>query len=176
MSKEQRKEYYQKYNNTEKNKEYQKKYRSTESYKKRSKEYHKEYDKEYNAEHLEQKKKWRKEHASWLKEYQKKWYQEHKEELKEGRREESLKRSYNISIQEYNLLLGKQEGRCAICGAVESTKHHKSKRVVRLAVDHNHKTGKVRGLLCLACNHAIGGLKDDPELVFRAANYLKQHE
>ena len=75
----------------------------------------------------------------------------------------SLKRNYSISIEEYNELFTKQGGVCAICGR-ESKKS--------LGVDHEHKTGKVRGLLCSNCNTAIGQLNDDPKLLLKAIAYL----
>jgi hypothetical protein len=62
-----------------------------------------------------------------------------------------------------------QDGRCAICNK------HESEFTVKLGVDHCHTTNKVRGLLCTNCNHAIGQLKDSPELCFRAAEYLVKH-
>lgn len=58
-----------------------------------------------------------------------------------------LKSRFGINEAEYMLLFDEQRGRCAICGGTENR---------RLAVDHNHKTGKVRGLLCGACNTKLG--------------------
>jgi hypothetical protein len=60
----------------------------------------------------------------------------------------------------------KQGGKCLIC-----QKSHGKRR--NLCVDHCHDTGRVRGLLCTACNVGIGNLKDDPDLVLRAHHYLK---
>ena len=79
-----------------------------------------------------------------------------------------LKRQFNISSDEYNELFNKQECRCIICNI------HQSELTRKLAVDHNHKTGKIRGLLCDNCNRAIGLLKDDPEVLERAFKYLSQ--
>lgn len=58
-----------------------------------------------------------------------------------------LQKTYGISIAEYDRLLAAQSGRCAICRGLSGGKN--------LAVDHNHKTGEVRGLLCKRCNSAI---------------------
>jgi len=77
-----------------------------------------------------------------------------------------LLRKYKITLEQYNELFEKQNGRCAIC------KQKPTKR--RLDVDHNHKTGKVRGLLCLACNAGIGQLDDDINILQEAINYLKE--
>lgn len=73
-------------------------------------------------------------------------------------------RSYGISVDQYNYLFKIQKGVCYICQEKELKKS--------LGIDHDHKTGKVRGLLCSKCNTAIGLLKDDPELLTRAQNYL----
>ena len=76
-----------------------------------------------------------------------------------------LKRHYGITQEEYDAMLIKQAGGCAICGKPPLD-------VKFLSVDHNHQTGKVRGLLCRKCNLAIGILQDDPSLLRRAVNYL----
>lgn len=76
----------------------------------------------------------------------------------------NLIRTYGITIDEYNSILEKQGGVCKICGGVDK---HKS-----LAVDHNHTSGEVRGLLCERCNRGIGLLQDSEVLLRRAADYL----
>lgn len=89
------------------------------------------------------------------------------EELRQ-RRNWVLKNKYGISFTDYEYLFEKQKGVCAICGEPpdggESTK--------MLCVDHCHKTGKVRGLLCHKHNSAIGLLGDNVELVRKALEYL----
>lgn len=60
-----------------------------------------------------------------------------------------LRKKYNISPEEYEVLLNKQEGRCALCPRIESRPGYK------LAVDHDHETGKIRGLLCYDCNRSL---------------------
>ena len=62
-------------------------------------------------------------------------------------------------------MLADQDGKCAIC-----TKPFPG----RIAIDHDHRTGRVRGLLCTSCNTGIGKLGDDPELLLRAISYLSQ--
>jgi hypothetical protein len=79
------------------------------------------------------------------------------------------KRKYGITLEDYNRMFEEQGGRCAICGT------HQCATGRALAVDHDHKTGKVRGLLCQACNTAIGKLNDDPELIHKAADYVATH-
>lgn len=72
---------------------------------------------------------------------------------------------YGLSPEQYDALLAEQGGVCAICGGV-----NKGSR--SLAVDHDHETGTVRGLLCIPCNSAVGLLKEDPDLLQNARIYL----
>ncbi len=75
-----------------------------------------------------------------------------------------LKRKYGMTPGEYDQLVAQQQGKCKICG-VESNK---------LMVDHKHdETQKVRGLLCNACNHAIGLFREDIPTLLAAVAYLK---
>lgn len=83
-------------------------------------------------------------------------------------REIDLKHSYGISLSDWNELFQKQNGCCAICGDHQSTLSKK------LRVDHCHKTGPVRGLLCATCNSGIGMLKDDVKVLEKAISYLNK--
>jgi hypothetical protein len=78
-----------------------------------------------------------------------------------------LRRKYNIDLEEYYKILNEQNNQCAIC------KKSSTDLKYMLAVDHCHKTGKVRGLLCSHCNTGLGQFKDDPNLLQLAINYLK---
>lgn len=81
-----------------------------------------------------------------------------------------LKRTYGITLDQYNQISEQQNNVCAICkDSDEDRKHLKFKR---LCIDHNHSTGEIRGLLCSECNKAIGLLNDDPELLQSAITYL----
>jgi hypothetical protein len=82
-------------------------------------------------------------------------------------------KSYGLTEVDYTDMLTKQNGVCAICGNPETAKSNAG-YVKNLAVDHCHKTGKVRGLLCQDCNIGIGKLKDDINLVQSALDYLKE--
>ena len=75
-----------------------------------------------------------------------------------------LKRNYGISLEEYEKMVDEQNNVCYICLESDS---------VKLAVDHNHKTGKVRKLLCRKCNTAIGLLKEDITIVENVLKYIK---
>ncbi len=77
---------------------------------------------------------------------------------------------YDIVYPYYKELLEKQNGKCAICGHADSN----NIRTQRFAIDHNHKTEMVRGLLCTKCNHAIGMLGDNTDILEKALKYLKQ--
>lgn len=86
-------------------------------------------------------------------------------ELKSKHWEKRLTRLYGISAQEYSSLLERQNGFCAIC---------KKKTKTKLAVDHCHKSGKVRGLLCFRCNSTLGKVEDSQELLAYFIEYLKK--
>jgi hypothetical protein len=80
-----------------------------------------------------------------------------------------LRKDYGISLVEYEKLLAEQGGQCAVCHGT------KTRNGYRFAVDHDHVSGKVRGLLCDTCNRAIGLLKDDPAVLRAAASYLERN-
>lgn len=75
---------------------------------------------------------------------------------------------YGITKVEYNAMLSVVPG-CAICGRLPGATNGGR----RLAVDHDHDTGRVRGLLCESCNNGLGRFKDNPQLLTAAAEYLK---
>ena len=109
-------------------------------------------------------------------EYQKKYRVQNHESLiakqrqrytPEQRAAMDRKRMYGISNEDYQALLDAQGGVCAIC-------HNPCVSGKRLAVDHNHETGVVRGLLCTRCNPGIGYFQDDLALMHRAMAYLER--
>ena len=87
-----------------------------------------------------------------------------------------LKKSFGITLEDYNNMLKAQNNVCAICSKPETTYDSKHKKVRSLSVDHCHTTGKVRGLLCAHCNHAIGKFNDDISLIQNAINYLTDRQ
>lgn len=87
---------------------------------------------------------------------------------KDKRRDYDLNRHYGINNDVYLKMLSEQNGCCKICEISEKETGKK------LHVDHNHKTGKVRGLLCTRCNTAIGKFKEDPEIIKRAIAYIER--
>lgn len=77
-----------------------------------------------------------------------------------------LRRKYGITEKDYDRMFTLQLGGCAICGSTPKKR--------RLSVDHNHKSGKVRGLLCFPCNYGIGWLKDNAKKAYAIALYIKR--
>lgn len=90
---------------------------------------------------------------------------------KEGRKAYELGLKYGISQEEYDLMLLSQDGKCAVCGK-ENSGRTQAGEPSRMAVDHDHTTGKIRGLLCYQCNIALGMAHDDPALLLKLAAYL----
>lgn len=101
----------------------------------------------------------------------KKWKEKNREAYLRSTKNSGLKLRYGIDLDEYEKLFKAQDGKCKICG----NKQPGRKDVKRFAVDHCHKTKKVRGLLCMACNTAIGLLNENPILFDKAKHYLAQH-
>jgi len=89
-------------------------------------------------------------------------------------RERNLRRGYKMSLAQYDVLLQSQNGKCGICFNVE-TKTVNGK-VSHLTVDHDHKTGRIRGLLCARCNSGIGLLMEKTENFKNAITYLSRGE
>lgn len=87
-------------------------------------------------------------------------------------RNQCLKKMHGITTDDYNRMFAFQLGRCA--GCLSPTPG--SSRVKHFFVDHDHATGKIRGLLCATCNMGIGNLKDDPSLMRRLAEYVEAHK
>ncbi len=82
-------------------------------------------------------------------------------------RADGLRRRYGLAVGEYESLLGAQNGGCAICGGPSARLH--------FDIDHDHQTGRLRGLLCGSCNLLLGHAGDDPRRLEAAAAYLRSH-
>lgn len=89
-----------------------------------------------------------------------------------ARRTQSKRRQFGLSYDEYLSMCIAQGNKCRICDKPES-EVHSTGRIRELAIDHDHRTGKVRGLLCGKCNRAIGLMLDSPEILRAAASYLE---
>lgn len=126
-------------------------------------------------------KKYSKNNSEKIREYRKTYHEKNKEKLKKYQQdryyngngrlenlESKLKKNYNLTLDGYNDLIVKQKGVCAIC--FNQCTSGKS-----LSVDHNHDTGKIRGLLCNRCNRGIGLMRDDAIILESAIKYLKEN-
>lgn len=145
--------------------------------------YQKEYRKNNKVKHRKQIKQYYDSHKEELKAYRDEYKKNNKEKIKEQQKQyrlnnpEKIKNhdlfsSYGITLAEYNSMLESQNNVCAICGNCETEKTDKNKNR-NLAVDHNHKTGKIRGLLCGKCNKMIGLANDNITILQSAINYLR---
>jgi hypothetical protein len=128
---------------------------------------------------------------AYLKEYHAKWYKKNKEKrtaqiaeyqktkpqewrLSIGRKHH-LKTRYTITPKEYEAKLISQDYCCAICGK-DVADNIRGGIPVALSVDHCHKSGSLRDLLCFHCNSFLGHAKDNPEVLAKAAQYLIDHQ
>ena len=98
--------------------------------------------------------------------YNKEYRLKNKDAIKVREKGNKLNKRYNITDSEFKFLAEKQQGRCAICG---------DKFIKTPHVDHCHKTGNLRSLLCSLCNPGLGYFRDSPENLRKAAAYLEQH-
>lgn len=105
-------------------------------------------------------------HSEWIKNWRK--TPEGRASTLEGARKYRLRTRYGITEEIYLELLAKQDHVCAICQQSCASGR-------RLAVDHDHATGCVRGLLCRRCNQLLGRMEDSPLLLERAAAYLRKN-
>lgn len=106
---------------------------------------------------------------SWCKDCEAEYKKENRDKLRISGRAYQIDRLYGLSMEEHDMLLAKQNGVCPGCGVTSfNDKSH------YLAVDHNHETGEVRGLLCLKCNRILGLANDSPSILRALADYLEQ--
>lgn len=144
-------EYVQKPEVSSKVKEYHKKYRQSEKGKATKKLYNQRDDIKEKSKEYSRKNSWRKTNP-------------------EGYRNYILKYKYGITLDDYNLLLEEQHMSCAICGSKDPGRTN-----ANFAVDHDHDTKTVRGLLCHKCNMGLGYFNDDHVQLKQAAKYLESH-
>lgn len=111
----------------------------------------------------------------------KRWQQENPERLNAYRRDRRLEpevkrreraghlmRKYGITLDQYDAMLEAQGGGCFICGRPQGEK-------ISLHVDHDHASGKVRGILCFSCNNALADFQEDMQVLRKAIDYLFAH-
>lgn len=95
----------------------------------------------------------------------KEYYEANKESFNRRAMKSKFKSRFNITLEYYWDLFNKQNGLCALCNEPEPLG-------ILLSVDHCHKTGKIRGLLCGHCNRGLGLFRDNPEVLIKAAEYV----
>ncbi len=86
----------------------------------------------------------------------------------------ALRRIYGLTLAQYNAMLDAQGGVCKSCGKPETAIDKRDGKLLYLAVDHCHRTGVIRGLLCRGCNAALGQLQEDPERMRALAAYIER--
>ena len=137
------------------------------AYKKRYDEKNKERDRLYRIAHRAEKKKYNEEHREYLTKCQKTNRLNNIEKYRVKEKGYQIKKNYGITIEKYNEMLNSQSNRCLIC-------NNEFKPIKDTYIDHNHITGKVRGLLCIKCNSGIGYFKDNIEKLKLAIKYLEE--
>lgn len=133
---------------------------------------------------IKKKEKWFRDNSEKVKSQRREWYLNNKEKVHAQMRQKyidrkqknpellrkhsrmSILKQYGLTIEDYEEMHRRQGHRCAIC------KIHQSKFTKQFNVDHCHKTGKVRGLLCLHCNSALGYMKDSYVVAEIMRSYL----
>ena len=113
---------------------------------------------------------YRKTHYKKIRESSAEYYIKNKERINKRDRVNHLKRKYGVTQEWYDEQLTLQDGGCKICGTKDPGKGLK-----HFHVDHSHKTGKVRGLLCHSCNTGLGFFKEDVKLIEKAIEYVNRH-
>jgi hypothetical protein len=129
------------------------------------------YLRDWQSRHPERQRQWRAEHPGYNAARMRAARAEDPTTVRYAQKKWRLKSKYGISIEAYEQMLADQDGRCGICRREE-------RLVIKgttctLAVDHDAATGRVRGLLCVNCNMAIGGLQHAPTLLRAAIVYLE---
>jgi hypothetical protein len=115
--------------------------------------------------HIERVQRWREKNPERYRSTQQAYKAKNRQRIQQQNRERHLRKKYGLSLGEFESLVDQQLGRCAICKIDLGSDLH---------VDHEHVTGRIRGLLCGKCNKAVGLLNDDPTLIRAAARYLER--
>lgn len=97
------------------------------------------------------------------------WYRDNREHVLGLKRASALRKSFGLTIEQYDEMLAAQGGLCAVCGQPPQSKARRP-----LHIDHCHNTGRVRGLLCRSCNVGLGHFADSPERLRAAAAYIER--
>lgn len=126
------------------------------------------YKQKWSEENREQNLEIQREYRENNREKQREYARKYKEKNPNAKRNSTYKRKYGITLAEYDVMFEDQNGTCSICKLPEINR--------RLAVDHDHKTGKVRSLLCTRCNMVIGLMEENTESLNNAIKYIERHK
>lgn len=105
-----------------------------------------------------------------------KWASDYRKRTGQYRNTKEVCRRLHTTPEYYYEMLKKQDNKCAICNREETRKSRTDGKICALAIDHCHKFGKIRALLCHGCNTGIGKFEDNIELLQAAISYLQQHQ
>lgn len=133
--------------------------------KERLKEYGKKQYQKNKERRKEQNKEWYKNNKEKQKGHKREYYQNNKEHINKYRREYRYKERYNLTLEQIDEMLIKQNHKCLICGT--------SLMETRRCVDHSHESGKIRGILCDLCNKGLGQFRDNLEFLRKAVIYME---
>ena len=111
--------------------------------------------------------KWNNEHPDYHRQKAREYHRRHPGRTADN----NLQWRLGIPRGTYDEMLAAQDGKCAICGATKP-----GGRTKRFHVDHCHTTGQIRALLCNNCNMGLGAFRDKPDLLIKAAEYIRQHQ
>src|ERR1700737_940265 len=125
---------------------------------------------EYRERHAAYAREWRKTHKSGNSERMKRWKQNNPEKYRAIQANSSLKKNYGITVEQRDQIFALQGSCFAICRSTDSGRKNSA-----WAVDHCHKTQKIRGVLCHPCNGVLGYARDNPETLAAAIKYLATH-
>jgi hypothetical protein len=109
----------------------------------------------------------------WLKGHHRR---KHGHDPTQSKRNEYTDRTYGVTREQYDKMLAEQGGACAICRSTSTRRRPKAGTVDSFCIDHDHKTGRVRALLCFRCNAGLGLLDDNTDRLRAALAYLERYQ
>ncbi len=101
------------------------------------------------------------------------WRENNQEKVSRQDRNHHFQRSFGLTIEDVDRMIEQQEGKCANIGCRRTLS--RGRKTDSAHLDHDHKTGKVRAVLCQACNVALGRLREDPNVIAGLLEYLREH-
>ncbi len=108
--------------------------------------------------------------------YMRDWRSKNRDKVLTNKRRAYLKKQYKVTPDEYEQMRKSQNYCCYICKRHENELQKTINSKTLLNIDHDHNSGKIRKLLCMPCNIALGKVRDDIEILNNMINYLKEHK